>query len=155
MEAYTCELYGQKECRNVNDARVRLFKLGKHDDLSLPPNQDSLQKHVERANFQAAIYKQCLIPNQEIGEPENNGWKMDEGKLAIHWMTLPPAPEGIMELVHCSCKKTKCAQNKCSCFSQELKCTDLCSCLDCFNTKPEIDTVIYDQEEDSEDSENE
>ena len=121
----------------------------------MPPNQDSLHKHIQRANFQTAIYKQSLIPNQDIPAPEENGWKIEDGKLAIHWMTLPPAPQSIMELLRCSCKKTKCALRKCSCFANNLNCTDLCSCTNCENTKPDSDEINYDPEEDSVDPDTE
>ena len=32
--------------KNVNDTRARLFNTGKHKDYTLPPNNDSLKKHV-------------------------------------------------------------------------------------------------------------
>ena len=39
LETYVYELYGQKDCLSVNEARVRMFKDGKHDDLCLPSNR--------------------------------------------------------------------------------------------------------------------
>ena len=153
LEAYVCELYGQKDCLSVNEARVKMFKCGKYDDLSLPPNQDSLFKHINRANFQAGILKRCMLPNPEIPSPIGNGWKKIEldniESLAIDWMSLSSAPSTILELVHCSCKKTKCESKRCTCRSNELPCTDLCVCVDCQNKEIDSDLITYDQEGDS------
>jgi hypothetical protein len=40
----------------------------------------------------------------------------------------------ILELVNCKCKKG-CESRRCSCFKASLKCTDLCQCIDCQNSK--------------------
>ena len=46
------------------------------------------------------------------------------------------APEAILELVHCHCKKRKCIST-CSCKKNGLVCTDLCKCMECENENPE------------------
>ena len=74
LETYVCELYGKKDYLSVNEARIRIFKGGKHDDLCLPPNKDSLMKHINRANYQAGIYMCCMLQNPEIPSPVGNGW---------------------------------------------------------------------------------
>ncbi|KAL2104338.1 hypothetical protein ACEWY4_001206 [Coilia grayii] len=60
VEAFTCELYNLKGMKSVNLARWHMFKSGKSAERSLPPNQDSLQQHIQRANYQAAIYRYFL-----------------------------------------------------------------------------------------------
>ena len=132
-----------------------MFKGGKHDDLCLPHNKDSHMKHINRTNYQAGIYKRCMSPKPEIPSPVGNGWKKitfenKEETLAIDWMDLSPAPDSILELVNCSCKKTKCATTKCTCKTNKLPCTDLCKCLDCENKSLEHDFITYDQEGDDE-----
>ena len=105
----------------------------------MPPNHDSLIKHIPRANFQASIHKRSLLQHQNLPSPEGNGWKMDDGELAIDWMDLAPAPDSIIELAFCKCKGTKCtppdADDTC-CASRGLRCTDLCQCRNCNNSAP-------------------
>src|SRR4029434_9029421 len=62
----------------------------------------------------------------------NQSW-LEDG-CDVDWMSLPPAPEAILELVHCSCKKQKnCVRGKCTCKVYELPCTNLCKCTHCDN----------------------
>ena len=71
-------------------------------------------------------------------------------------MDLPPAPDGILENIECSCKKG-CASNRCACVKANLSSTSLCKCLDCINGKENRDK-LSDSEDDSEgeeDSDNE
>ena len=59
---------------------------------------------------------------------------------------LPPAPDAVLHLVKCNCKKDRCANNRCKCRKAGLQCTDLCGCADndCCNNVP-------DEEENSDD----
>ena len=92
----------------------------------LPPNKDSLYKYIQRANFQAAIHRRSLECRSNIPPPKNHGWKMAGDSYEVDWMTLPPAPEAILELVHCACKKkNNCVKGRCTCKLHELPCTDL------------------------------
>lgn len=45
-------------------------------------------------------------------------------------MPLPPAPDAVLHLVKCGCKKDRCANNSCKCRKAGLQCTNLCSCTD-------------------------
>ena len=56
-----------------------------------------------RANYQAAIWRQALNTNPEIPLPESHGWLIRDGQLDINWMSLPPAPEALLELILCGC----------------------------------------------------
>eukprot|EP00057_Strongylocentrotus_purpuratus_P019489 XP_011673963.1 PREDICTED: uncharacterized protein LOC105442958 [Strongylocentrotus purpuratus] len=154
IEAYTCELYGQKGCKDVNDARCKLFKSGTCGEKSLPTNKDSLHKHTQRANYQAAVHKLCLDPKPETPSPESHGWKVEDDAYVIDWMTLPPAPASVLELSHCSCKKTQCTQGRCSCLQNNMPCTDMCSCIDCANL-PSMSNRVGDDDDDDDDSDEE
>merc|ERR1712105_583825 len=89
-------------------------------------------------------YLSCLQRRPDIPTPEGKGWLKKEGSLVIDWMSLPPAPDSIMELVHCSCKSTGCAKGKCSCLSNLFLCTDLCFCENCKNCEiSEIDKIRF------------
>ncbi|KAF1383684.1 hypothetical protein PFLUV_G00134400 [Perca fluviatilis] len=133
VEAFTCELYDVKDVKSVNQARWHMFRSGKCLERSLPPNQDSLQQHIQRANYQAAIHRRSLQKRPEIPPPVQHGWRMEGEHLVVHWMILPPAPQSVLELVHCQCKILKCVGGKCTCKKHKLACTELCHCTNCDN----------------------
>lgn len=77
IEVYTYELYGQKGCKDVNDARCKLFKSGTCREKSLPTN------------------KLCLEAKPETPSPESHEWKVEDDAYVIDWMSLPPAPASV------------------------------------------------------------
>jgi hypothetical protein len=74
----------------------------------------------------------------EIPPPNENGWRSREGQLEIVWMTLPPAPDSVLECVNCGCK-TGCKMQQCSCNKAGLQCTDVCNCEGCANIEEDED----------------
>ena len=110
-----------------------MFKSGRCSERDLPTNQDSLQKHITQASYQAAVHRRSLECYPDIPPPINHGWKMAEELYEVDWMSLPPAPEAILELVRCSYKKTNCVRGKCTCKVYELPCTNPCKCTHCDN----------------------
>lgn len=145
LNQFTCLLYWNKSSSNVNVCRHYLFKSGKCSDELLPPTCDSLSKHIERANFQSAVWLQCLTAKQIIPSPINNGWKFDNGKLEIVWMTCPPAPDALLDSINCKCK-SGCKTFRCSCKKANLAYTDLCTCCDCQSSTKELE--MDDKDED-------
>ena len=63
-------------------------------------------------------------------------------------MTQKPAPDSILDLVACNCKKNRCCTENCVCVSHGLKCTDICGCSNCEN---EVDDVAEDYDDDPDD----
>ena len=114
------------------DSQATLFKSGRCSERDLPPNQDSLHIHIQRASNLAAVHRRSLECYPDIPPPINHGWKMAGELYEVDWMSLPPAPEAILELVHCSCKK-KTVRGKRTCKVYELPCTNLCKCTNCDN----------------------
>ncbi len=89
--------------------RFNLFRLGKHSEELFPPTNDSLGKHILRANYQAAIWRRSLEQAQDLPGPVGNGWQLsDDGALEIYWCDLPCAPESVLMTVQCSCKTGGC-----------------------------------------------
>ena len=69
LEAFTCLLYVPKSSSHtVNALRYDLFcaKKGEVESHQLPPCIDCLQKHAQRANYQAAIWRRCLEQIPEV-----------------------------------------------------------------------------------------
>jgi len=115
----------------------------------------SILNVVDHFNI-SGIYKRSLQPIPDIPDPDGYGWMMEE-ELAIDWMTLPPAPDSVMELANCtgSCKKTRCSdETTCTCLQNNIPCTDLCKCgrNDCSNITGHVD---FDDKNDDKDSRSE
>ena len=73
LEKFVCALYCVANCTHVNDARYQLFCTKVSQSNQLPPCQDALVKHCRRANYQAAVWRQCLTASPEIPPPWEDG----------------------------------------------------------------------------------
>ena len=140
-----------------------MFKGCKYDEELLPPNQDSLDNHIRRANYQCYIWRHAVLPILRLPDFCNHGWKLDEeGNVTINWMSFAPAPDSVLEFVNCQCKKG-CENNRCSCAKAAMKCSDLCKCIGCKNSSTNItdslesdsDTFSPDQSSPSDNSDGE
>ena len=141
LERYVCCLYGQENATNVNNARYRMFKLGKYTEDSLPPNYDSLYQHILRVNFENYTRKNSTIPTLDAPSPVGYGWSLTGDTLEITWETQGPAPDSILEFVSCKCRKG-CQTKRCSCSKGNLKCTELCQCSNCENSEIDEEELI-------------
>jgi len=65
-----------------------------------------------RANYQAAIWHQALDPNSQIPSPESHRWLIRDDQVDINWMSLPPAPEALLELILCTTDCTTVSMQK-------------------------------------------
>ena len=97
------ELYGGRSITEVTELRHYFFCAKKGKVESVPSMSSLFAKHIARTNYQAYIWRKCLEANPEISEPEDHGWKLDEEKLVIDWMSNPPAPDVVLEFFSCSC----------------------------------------------------
>ena len=144
---YTCDLYGSKgECSNVDLLRYQIFKGGKFGEEYMPPNSDSLQLHLQRANYQRYLWRHAMMPNLNAPDIRNHGWRIEDGRVSIQWMNLAPAPDSILAFVNCSCKKG-CENNRCSCFRANMRCSDLCKCSSCLNASKNNESVDSDDDD--------
>ena len=132
MEKFTCRMYAPKQQSvSVNEIRYPLFcaKSGDIESHQLPPCQDCLRKHTQRANYQAGLWRRSLSNNAQAPNPAGNGWTLEtvdsNGILAIDWMHVQPVPDAVLELLACSCPK-ECTIESCVCLINNLKCTDMC-----------------------------
>ena len=53
------------------------------------------------------------------------GWREKDGKFLPVKTDLPPAPNYLLEVIHCNCK-TGCSTLKCTCRRHGLECTFAC-----------------------------
>ena len=70
-------------------------------DLShLPPCRSSLRKHIQRANYQAMIWKQSDCNYQELTIKEYHGWnKNGDGNLVVDWNDADVFPKNIVDIL--------------------------------------------------------
>ena len=128
----------------VNVLRHEMFltKRGKVDSSTLPPCEDSLQQHIQRANYQAGIWQRSLQRNPDVPEPSCHGWvRTAAGSLNLDWMHGQAAPDTVLELLACQCKR-ECLQEQCPCLNNGLKCTYMCRLQTCRNQKEGEDDEV-------------
>ena len=152
LEDFTCRLYASKtEIADVHDLRFQLFraKCGNIESGQLPPCRDTLELHIQRANYQTAVWRRSLINNPEIPSPVDcGGWELSpDGSLQVRWMQGSPAPDVVLEFLSCKCKK-KCSLPKCECLANGLNCTSACTLQTCENQKCEEEHIEKDYETD-------
>ena len=138
LYGFVCHLYGHEGWSDVNSVRYEMFKGGKYDEELLPPNQDSLDYDMRRANYQCYIWRHAVQPILRLPDFCDHGWKLDEeGNVTINWMSLAPVPDSVLEFVNCKCKKGY-ENNRCSYVKAAMKCYDLCKCIGCKNSSTNI-----------------
>ena len=156
-EKFVCAMYGKAQCTSVNHLRYLLFTTRACHTSQLPPCRNSLYHHLQRANYQAAVWKRALTAQADIPSPSGHGWITDtQGTLAILWNSVPPAPDALLECISCLCTRG-CSQGRCSCTINGLQCTDLCKCthvksFSCLNRRKADDATPYDSGEDDQDN---
>jgi len=79
LEKFLCRLYNSRKF-TVNQVRYELFQKkytreSKVIDLTLlPPCKPALNKHIQRANYIARIWKCCDTANVPYPHPSQHGW---------------------------------------------------------------------------------
>ena len=148
-------LYYKGNVTDINELCYTLF-LQPGKEKMLPPTKDSFQQHILQANYTAFIWKQSLEAATAIPTPEGHVWTIQNGKLAIVYMTNQPAPLQLRELIRCGCQ-TACTRATHSCRKEELSCTDSCQCamdsVDCNNPYSSRDDSSTDSDDSIDDDE--
>lgn len=158
LELFVCQLYSPlTKLKETADLRWWMFNKKGCESSKLPPTKAALHQSILRAHHQSWIWNHDNIANPERLPPENYGWMLENDNsrdFQPRMTTLPPAPTAIIELVKCSCSKSRCA-SRCSCKSHGLRCTELCQCTTededntCLNSVPEtLDDTSSDEDED-------
>ena len=107
--------------------------------------------HALCANYQAAIWRRCLLCEPDVPSPQGHGWKVDdEDRLIIEWMRGSPAPEAVLQFLSCKCKRS-CQMPSCTCLCNGLRCTDMCKLQTCTNQAKEEDKPVELTDSDTDD----
>ena len=108
----------------------------------LPPTSSAAKYHSYRVFAQVMQWK-----GRDLN-PTEWGWIIEKGKMMPLQTDLPYAPEELLTLISCNCKKG-CANLRCSCKKNGLKCTTCCG--ECRGVSCE-NAMQADMEENLEDS---
>ena len=144
IQKMVAEFNGIRSCTGINYARYQRFcaKGKAPEPQQLPPTEDELLLHCQRATYVTCIWKSALSPNVDATDPVGHGWcKVRTETLEIKWMNQKPAPDALLEFLSCGCKKSECRNNRCVCVVNGLKCTDICGCTTCANSAPDEDDL--------------
>ena len=98
----------KKTPSSLDELRYLLFCQKRQRSEALPPTSDSFIQHLKRSNYQVLVWRKSLVGNHDLPEPQCSGWKEEDGVLCPILMTSNPAPESIIELTTCNCKKSLC-----------------------------------------------
>ena len=150
-ERFVAALYKHPEEKKIDVVRYRVFCSSSGQSSSLPPTQDDLFKHCQRAAYQAAIWKRSCEAKPNVPHPRGHGRCVTSaGNLEVQWMDRKPAPDELLELISCGCS-TGCISRACSWKGHGLRCTDMCKCGDKCENRPEvIPDVIEEDDSDAE-----
>lgn len=117
LSVLSTPLTGKLELQQtVQDTGCFLHKHRKNE--SLPPTSDSLSHHINRANYQAYVWKRSLCKDQDLPSPETNGWVIEDDNLITTLMTKDPTPVSLVELTICKCSHSACKRDHLSSAGQ-------------------------------------
>lgn len=130
LATFVCKGYSPRgvNISSVPELRWHLFCKHMAENDKMPPTLGALKEHVLRARLQSYIWGQASRSLQHNLDPLTNGYHVESnGHIVPTTTTMEPAPNEVIEMVSCGCKKN-CNSKRCSCRSNELSCTDLCQC---------------------------
>ena len=118
-------LYGARSSDNLHELRhlkyMQGISGGKPVDLAtLPPTIDAAKEHLKRVYLQIQTW---------MGEKLNAlewGWSIIDDILEPTTMNNSCAPESILKMIFCKCKKGCSITSRCGCRTNGLKCTIAC-----------------------------
>ena len=106
IEKLICKLYvPNKTITIVKVLQQWLFKKKQAQSEKRPPTQAALEQTVTRANYQAMVWNNDIVPQPQLPSPHNFGWKWEDNKWLPVMTTLPPFPEAVIQLVKCGCAR--------------------------------------------------
>ena len=124
-EKFLLALYGApKHCKSLDELRYlrymqRINKASTFHIKDLPPTSAAAAQH----NYRVYFTVQEWMGNAGDLEPTDWGWMLVEGCLTPIPNTKPFAPEKVINIISCACKKG--CNKRCSCRKAGLKCSSV------------------------------
>ena len=154
LERFVCLLYKSKVHTRVNELRWFLFSNRAAEGESLPPTTGSLKLHVQRAQYMAMVWRKAAESHPSLPSPVGYGWQLlsDENTYVPVRCLNPPAPEALMNLLKCGCKKG--CMGRCTCRNNSIPCTEVCGCVGytCNNKANTSELSVINMDEDQRDT---
>ena len=133
IEKFVCAVYRPTTCtssiENLSALRWWLYSKKQIQGANLPPTLSSLLPAIRRAHFQCMEWFQDIISHPELPPPCTYGWSEENGVFDPVMCDMACAPEEVLNVIKCSCKKGRCAP-PCKCATQQPRmcCTEMCGC---------------------------
>ena len=150
LEKFICKVYSSNTtCTTVSALRWELFRDHNKEGEQLPPTADTLTPHIQRSHVISQIAKGFREADPKILPLKDNGWEeTTEGTFVPVTCLSRPAPEEVLALTKCNCKRTQCSPtSRCSCVSGGLPCTGLCKCAECDNKSNRYNDIDSDDDD--------
>ena len=125
ISIYSRSLHNADTSKSINELRELQF--GKKSPEMLPPTYASLKLHIQRAHYQAFVWKKALEAKPLLPDLLDCGWYDDNGELKPKLMGKDSFPPTYKQLVQCGCT-TDCARSNCVCTVNKLPCLKVCGC---------------------------
>ena len=119
-----------------------MFSKKQLESDKLPPAFSAVKYMIHRSHCITYIRKPAISANPIFQDPEKFEWKKIDHEYEPFMADKLPAPQSVIELGMCSCKKTNCDSLRCNCKKKGLVCSDMCQCLNWSNIefdKPEFE----------------
>lgn len=157
IEAFICSLYSaSNKCfKSLAELRWWLFAQRQVSTDNMPPTQAALKPAIQRCHYQCTEWNRDTQAHPNLPTPTDYGWKLANGEFEPIMCTIPCAPEEILNLIKCACKKNNCSQ-RCKCSTQKIHCTEMCECAAdpefCSNIRTDEKNSYYTDSDDALDS---
>ena len=125
LESFFVDIYGGGST-SINEQRKEMFCHRNQNPEMIPPTQNALYHHCQRALYQASIWKSANVAEMKAPDPTKHGWRKEGQRLLPVWISIPEVSIACQELLKCGCKRP--CGNACSCKKKSLNCTALCKC---------------------------
>ena len=73
---------------NINDQREKIFCYHNSNPELIPPTQNALFHHCQRALYQASVWVSANRSEMKAADPLEFGWKELEKRLVRLWMSI-------------------------------------------------------------------
>lgn len=129
IESFICAVYSsfKKNISGLSELRWWVFSQKQSLSDNMPPTLAALKPAIRRCHYQCMEWSRDTIAHPNLPPATDYGWQLVNGEFEPIMCDLPCAPDEVLNLVRCSCKKNSCTQ-RCKCATQSILCTKMGEC---------------------------
>ena len=155
IETYVCSIYStplsaSAHLATLHELRWWLFSKKQAEGTSMPQTQAALHPAIRRAHYQAMEWQRADVAHPLLPLPSDFDWTLENGSYKPILCDLPCAPPELLEIVRCSCRRSRCAP-PCKCLANLTGCIEMCACRgdsdNCDNTGETDDNELVTDDE--------